>query len=166
MGEAFCRRIDAINERIGGVFAWLFIPLTLLVITDVFTRYILNDPWYYIDINIQVMGCIALMGLGFTHRYGGHIGVDVFVNRLSPRARAILDLILFPLFLAAVGAVLWRVSVAAFDSLRVLERYSSTLLPPIYPYKTMMVVGVALLLLQGIAKFIRDIGVIRSGGKP
>jgi TRAP-type mannitol/chloroaromatic compound transport system permease small subunit len=80
------------------------------------------------------------------------------VSRLSLRTRTIIDLILFPVFIGCIGALLWKTGVAAWDAWIWKERYSfSALLPPIYPYKTVIVLGVLLVLLQGTVKFIRDL---------
>ena len=93
----FCRLIDAINEWTGRVVAWLFILLTLLVMMDVFTRYVLKNPWYYLDVNIHIMGTLILLGGGYAFLHGNHIGVDTIVSRFSPRSRTIIELILFPI---------------------------------------------------------------------
>jgi TRAP-type mannitol/chloroaromatic compound transport system permease small subunit len=155
---AFCHIIDAINERTGRIVAWLFIPFTLLVVADVFTRYVLRNPWFYIDVNIQIMGTLIVLGGGYCLLHQSHIGVDTVVSRLSPRTRTIIDLLLFPIFVGSIGALLWKTGVAAWDAWVWLERYSfSALLPPIYPYKTVIVLGVLLVLLQGTVKFIRDL---------
>ena len=156
MMEAFCRLIDGINEWSARIVAWLFVPFSVLVVVDVFTRYVLNNAWYYIDINVQLMGILIVMGVGYCHLHHGHIGVDILVQRFSPKKKALLDLILTPLFFVGVGALLWKVGDAAWDSVRILENYTSALGPPIYPYKVIMVLGFFLLLLQGLAKVIRD----------
>jgi TRAP-type mannitol/chloroaromatic compound transport system permease small subunit len=156
--DTFCRLIDAINERTGRIVAWLFIPFTLLVVADVFTRYVLRNPWFYIDVNIQIMGTLIMLGGGYCLLHQSHIGVDTLVSRLSPRKRAIIDLVLFPIFIGSIGALLWKTGIAAWDAWVWKERYSfSALLPIIYPYKTVIVLGVLLVLLQGTVKFIHDL---------
>ena len=149
MAEAFSRYVDAISEWAGRIFGWMFEVLMLSVVADVFTRYVLNKPWYYMDFNIQFMGALALMGGAYTLLHRGHVGVDICVTRLSQKGKAILNVILFPLTVISVGALLWKTGEGAMDSLRIMEHYTSAFAPPIYPYKTMMAVGVALLLLQG-----------------
>ncbi len=156
--NSFCGLIDTINEWTGRIVAWLFIPFTLLVVADVFTRYVLRNPWFYIDVNIQIMGTLIVLGGGYSFLHQSHIGVDTIVSRLSPRKRAIIDLILFPIFVGSIGALLWKTGIAAWDAWVWKERYSfSALLPIIYPYKTIIVLGVLLVLLQGTVKFIRDL---------
>jgi len=160
MREAFSQRIDAINEWTGKIVGWLFIPFTLLVVSDVFTRYVLRNPWYYIDVNIQIMGVIVVMGAGYCLLHNGHVSMDVLVIRFSPRKKAILNMVLFPVFFSVIGALLWKVGEGAWNSVRVLEDYTSALALPIYPFKIIMVVGIFLLLVQGIANFIRDFMIV------
>lgn len=154
--------IDRINEWVGKAVAWLFIPFTFLVVVDVFTRYVLRQPWFYIDVNIQLMGILALLGAGYLLLHEGHIGVDVLVIRLSPKHRAMLDLVLFPVFIGCIGVLLWRTGIAAWDSWMWLERSTSALEPPLYPFKTIMVIGIFLILLQGVAQFIRNIRILNE----
>ena len=123
MAESFCRLVDSINERAGRIVSWLFIPLTLLVVTDVFTRYVLNRPWFYLDINVQVMGILIVMGAGYCYLHNGHVSVDILITRLSARKRAILEVILFPLVLGALGPLLWKVTEGAIQSVQMLQRY-------------------------------------------
>ena len=157
MAERLCRFIDTVSEWTGKITALLFIPFMLLVVTDVFTRYVLNKPWFYMDINIQLMGAIVVMGAAYCHLHGGHVGVDILVQHFSPRKRAILDAIISVFFFFGFGLLLWKLVGAASDSVRLLEHYTSTFLPPIYPYKVLMAVGVSLFLLQGVSQLIRNL---------
>jgi len=162
MLETLCHRIDNINEWIGRTTSWLFLPFAILVVIDVVTRYALRHPWFYIDINVQIMGTLILLAGGYLLVNEGHIGVDVLVTHLSPRHRAILDIVLFPIFIGSIGALLWRTGIAAGDSWRILECGISGLDIPIYPLKTIVAIGFFLVLLQGTSKFIRNIMVIKS----
>jgi TRAP-type mannitol/chloroaromatic compound transport system permease small subunit len=78
-----------------------------------------------------------------------------------------VDLSTFLLFFFAIGILLWQSASAALVSVQTGERYSSYFAPPIYPLKIIIVLGVFLLLLQGIVKFIRDLLLLtKRGGKP
>ena len=41
---AFAKRIDRISDWTGRLFAWLVIPLTVLICYEVFTRYVIGHP--------------------------------------------------------------------------------------------------------------------------
>ena len=77
--------------------------------------------------------------------------------RLSLRRRAVLDLITSLFFFLAIGVMLWKESLVAWTSVQKQEALLSVFSPPIYPLKVFIALGVLLLLLQGLAKFIRDL---------
>jgi len=167
--ESFCRFIDNANEWSGRLVSWLFIPLTFMVVTDVFTRYVLNEPWYYIDINVQIMGIITALGLGYCHLHDGHVSVDILITHLSAKKKAILEFILFPLFLGALCPLLWQLAVNMVAAVQSSQRYVATIDLPVYPYKIILVAGFSLLLLQGLSKLIRNLRIAfpaKSGGNP
>jgi len=156
--KSFCRFIDSLNERVGKISGWLIIPLTTLVTYDVILRYVFNRPtvWAW-DINVQLLGTLVVLGGGYALLHDAHIGVDALVIHLSARRRAIVDLITSAFFFFGIGVLLWKAALDAWFSLEIRELYSSVFLPPIYPFKILMVIGILLLLLQGVAKFIRDL---------
>jgi len=168
MVRGFCRTIDTLNEWIAKGTMWLFVPLAGIVTIDVILRYGLNRPliWSW-DINCQLLGVLVILSGGWTLLKEGHVRVDVFWARLSPRKRTMVDLITFLLFFFAIGILLWQSASAALVSVQTGERYSSYFAPPIYPLKIIIVVGVFLLLLQGVVKFIRDLLLLtKRGGRP
>ncbi len=161
MAETICRTIDAANRWAGKTACWLFVPLMLIVTLDVTLRYLFNRPtaWAW-DVNVQLAGALVLLGGGYAFVEGGHIGIDVLVTGLSPRKRALIDVITFFFFLFAIGVLVWHGTQAAWVSVQSREVLSTYFAPPIYPFKCLMAVGFLLLLLQGTAKFIRDLSIL------
>ena len=159
--EAFCRRVDAVNHWAGKIVAWAVVPMMVFIIIEVTLRYIFNNPTIWVwDVNVQLLALIAIMGSGYTLLHGGHVSMDVLAVRLSARRRAILDLIISLLFFFCIGVLVWKVGVSAWNSVQAREVYNTIFGPPLYPLRVVIVVGVALLLLQGIVKFIRDLSVV------
>jgi len=60
------------------------------------------------------------------------------------------------LFFLGIGVLLWLAIGEAKISIATGERFTSLLEPPLGPIRTAVAIGVFLLLIQGIAKFIRD----------
>lgn len=160
----FGRRVDALNEWAGKIFAWLLVPMMAIVFLDVVLRYVFNRPtvWAW-DVNVQLLGAMVLMGGGYALLYKMHVGVDILVERLSPRKRAVLELVLSLFFFLAIGVLLWQAWDAAAYAIRTKEETGSFFNPPIYFLKALSVVGIGLFLLQGIAKFIRDFTMAARG---
>jgi TRAP-type mannitol/chloroaromatic compound transport system permease small subunit len=156
--EFFLKKIDLINEWAGKIFALAFVPLVFIASYEVVMRYIFNRPtiWAW-DVNVQLGALLIIMGAGYTLLYDGHVRVDVIYNFFSLRHRTFLDLVTSPLFFLTCVIVIWKGGGEAWNSLKIKEAYTSIWSPPIYPLKLIVPVGVFLLMLQGLAKFIRNL---------
>ena len=156
------KAIDTLNEWMGRIAGWLFLPLTLLIVLDVVLRYIFNSPtiWAW-DVNVQLMGAFVALGGGYTLLHGGHVCVDILTVKLSPRRKAVLDLMTCLLSIFGILLLSWRVNIYTWRAIVTQEHFTSTWFPPIYPLKTIIALGIIALLLQAIASAVRHIQMIR-----
>ena len=92
-----------------------------------------------------------------------HVKIDMLYEKFSPRRRALLDSITFLFFALYIGMMLWATTKYAWRSVAILEMSDSPWRPPLWPMKVFLAVGVFLILLQGIAKFIRDLHFALTG---
>lgn len=147
-----------INEYVGRfVGLLLVIPCTLLIAVEVFLRYILNMPTMWGMPTAQfIFGIISVLAGGYTLLYREHVTMDIVYKRLSVRKRAVMDLFTSIIFFLFAGAMLWKGAEFAWSSILSGETYGQLWNPIIYPFKIMIPVGAFLILLQGLAKFIRD----------
>ena len=104
-----------------------------------------------------LFGAGAILGGIYVLRHNAFPRMDVFYSRFSPRGKAILDLITVSLFFAFCGVMLWQGGRIAWDSALLLERSPSQWSPPVYPIKMVIPVAAFLILLQGLARFVRDL---------
>jgi len=165
-GNRFLRIIDSINEWSGKSVAWLFIPLALVMTFEVASRYLFNRPtiWAW-DINVMLSTLLVIFAAGYTLLHDGHVKVDVLVIHLSPRKRAILNMVMSALFFLSIGALVYFGWTRGLKSIDALEYRQSILNPPIYWLRMCVPVAAFFLFLQGTAKFIRDFAIARSGGE-
>ena len=127
-------------------------------------RYVLESPTIFSYEIATMMGVtITAGGLAFAHKYHGHVRVDVFWRLLSPRGKAIVDVIGNLLFFFPLVIILVYVSGEwAQYSFSIGEIMIKTYLyPPAWPVRAVMVIGLFLFVSQGIAKLIRDLYLIR-----
>jgi TRAP-type mannitol/chloroaromatic compound transport system permease small subunit len=151
-------RIDSISEWSGKIVAWLSLPLVLFMSYDVIMRYLFQAPtkWAY-EMTWMQYGALFILGGAYALKHKLHVRVDIIYNRWSPRTRAIFDLLVylvmfFPVFYILIG----HSAIYAYYSWEVWETsYISYWQPPVYPIKTVMVIGFVLFALQGIAEFLR-----------
>ena len=161
--------IDKISTFVGQAFSWLIVSLTLMISWEVFSRYVLDHPhaWAF-DAMIMQYGTLFMMAGAYTLAKNGHVRGDVLYSFFMPRTQATIDLILFVLFfIPGVFALTYAGYSFAAESWLMLEHSSITSEgPPIYPFKTMMPLAGAFLLVQGLIEIIRCVICIRQGQWP
>ena len=164
MVESFCRAVDKFNDVVGKWGAILFIPLVLIVTYDVILRRFFNSPTIWAgDIEIQLAAFLAAFGGGYLLIENGHIIVDVIYNRFPFIARKIIELVTWLLFFLGMGVVFWSSIEEARRSIELGERMSTLFEPTLIPLRIAIAVGFFLLLLEGLAKYLREILSLRAG---
>ncbi len=167
--QKFLLTIDRISTFIGQAFSWLIVTLTFMISWEVFSRYVLDNPhpWAF-DVMIMMYGTVFMMAGAYTLSKNGHVRGDVLYGFFSPRVQASLDLLLYFLFfIPGVFALAWAGYNFAGDAWAINEHSNVTADgPPVYPFKTVLPVAGAFLLLQGVVEIIRCILCIRDGEWP
>ncbi len=157
------RSIDSASDRVGAACSWLALLMVLLGAFNAIARYIGRSIGTDFSSNAYIEGqwylfsLLFLLGAGYTLRHDGHVRVDVFYGRLSPRGKAWVDLVgtlLFLLPFCAVGLLLSWPSVLSSISVRELSPDPGGL--PRYPLKAALLLFFVLLGLQGCSMAIRN----------
>ena len=167
--QGFLSLIDRFTTAIGKLAAWLLIALMLLVCGDVFARYVLNRPsqWGF-ELSTMMYGALFMLCGAYTLAQNGHVRGDFLYGSMKPRTQALLDLILYLLFfLPGIGALVFAGMDFASYSWSINERSSITANgPPLAPFKTVIPVAGALVLVQGLAEIVRCVVCLRTGEWP
>jgi TRAP-type mannitol/chloroaromatic compound transport system permease small subunit len=161
--------VDKISTFVGHAFSFLIVVLTLQVSWEVFSRYALDDPhaWAF-DAMIILYGTLFMMAGAYTLAKNGHVRGDVLYGFFTPRTQATIDLILYLVFfIPGVFALTYAGYYYAAESWAIREHSNVTADgPPIYPFKTVIPVAGAFLLLQGIVEIIRCVICLKRGEWP
>jgi TRAP-type mannitol/chloroaromatic compound transport system permease small subunit len=161
--------IDRISTYAGQAVSWLIVGLTFLITYEVFVRYAMDAPhqWAF-DVMLQMYGTLFMMSGAYTLSKNGMVRGDVLYGFLPPRVQAALDLTLYFLFfLPGVVALCWAGLEYCGDSWRMLEHSSITASgPPVYPFKTIIPIAGAFILVQGFVEIIRCVLCIKVGEWP
>lgn len=161
--------IDAVSTFVGQAASWLIVGLTLLISYEVFSRYVLGAPhaWVF-DVSNMLYGTLFMLGGAYTLAKRGHVRGDILYGFLSPRAQAGIDLLLYLVFFfPGVIALAWA-GIDFFEGSLAQNEHSSIAAdgPPIYPFKAVIPVAGALLLLQGVAEVARCVLCLAQGQWP
>ena len=161
--------VDKVSTWVGHAFSFCIVGLTLLVSWEVFSRYALDAPhaWVF-DVMIMLYGTLFMMAGAYTLAKNGHVRGDVIYGFFTPRAQATVDLTLYIVFfLPGVIALTWAGYTYAAESWAINEHSSITAGgPPVYPFKTIIPLAGAFILVQGIVEIIRCVICLRQGEWP
>jgi TRAP-type mannitol/chloroaromatic compound transport system permease small subunit len=156
---------DEISTWVGKAAAWLIVVLMLLVCAEVFKRYALNAPtaWIY-DVNNMLYGTLFMLGGAYTLAHDGHVRGDFFYGNMKPRTQATVDFVMYFLFfIPGIAALTWAGWTYFGDSLAMREQTFNADPIPLYPFKFVIPLAGAVVLMQGIAEIIRCLVCIRTG---
>ena len=158
--------IDSISLWNARIFQWLSVILVLLLSYEVMMRYVFNAPTIWVmQTSMMVGGSLIVMGWSYVHQQQAHVRVDVVYGRLSRRWQSLVNTMgALVFFFPFVGFLVYRAAIQAEYSLRMGERMSETAwYPPVFPMRVVVLIGLSLFLLQGIAQFVRDVQTLFRG---
>lgn len=160
------KMIDWLSEKSGQLGKWAALLLIFSGSYEAIARHFFDAPtiWSY-DVMIMSGGVIYMLGASYNYLHDSHTRVDIFYSRASPRKQAVINVIcsiflFFPLMIMMFKlAVTW-----AIKAWRIHEvMFNSFWYPPAAPYRTIFAIGLFLLILQGFARFIRDLYFVIKG---
>jgi TRAP-type mannitol/chloroaromatic compound transport system permease small subunit len=161
--------VDRISTFVGKAFSWFAGLLMLSVCVEVFKRYILNAPtaWMF-DATAMLYGALFMMCGAYTLAQDAHVRGDFLYGSMRPRTQAALDLVLYiAFFLPGIAALIYAGWDFAAISWRIGEHSNVTAEgPPVYPFKTLIPIAGALVILQGAAEIIRCVMCLKTGVWP
>ena len=159
------RALEAVNEAIGRALAWLTLGMVLTTFAVVVLRYAFDLGWIAMQESVTYMHALLFMGAAaYTLRHQGHVRVDIFYRRFSPKGRARVDLfgVLFLLW-PVCGFILWSGWGYVADSWAVHEASREAGgLPGVWLLKTLILAMPALFMVQGTAQALRALLVLRG----
>jgi TRAP-type mannitol/chloroaromatic compound transport system permease small subunit len=160
--------VDRFSTWIGQTFAWTVVLLTALISWEVFSRYVLNNPHAWVlDAQIMLYGTLFMFAGAYTLSKAGHVRGDVLYGFFRPRTQATIDLVLYIVFfLPGVIALTVAGWTFANESLAIREQTFNADPLPVYPFKFVLPLAGAVLLLQGIVEIVRCVLCLRTGAWP
>ena len=142
--------------KISGVLTFAF---GMILFYGVIMRYLFNSPVYWEpDICWLLFVIMALLAGPYVLQQDFHCRLDLVYHRLSPKGKAVMDIITFPLFIIFIATLSWYAIEEAYWSTSILERNArSHFHGPIFPAKIAWALASLLLLIQGLAEFTRNV---------
>ncbi len=151
--------IDCVNYWVGTTWAMTVIVVTAAVVYEVVARTTFGQPTVWSnEVTIYVSACAYLVAGGYAMLYRQHVRIDVFYVVASRANQRRLDVVTFVFFAAYCLTLIVVGGEQAWASFLQSETTGTPWNPPIWPVKAMIPVSGALLLAQGTANLLRDLG--------
>ena len=163
------RAIDKVVGKIGDAFSWLWLVLLSVIIGNVILRYVFERGMIELEeLQWYLYSAAWLVCLSYTFISDGHVRVDVLQERLSLRARMVLEFLgLILLFMPFVLFVI--IYAIPFVELSWQTNESSTSangLPARWLIKGCLLFSFVLLMLVGFSRLMRVLATLRYGAAP
>ena len=153
------RKIDAFQELWGHGVSWLMLAMVVVVFGDVIFRYVFNRSWVFVqELEWHLFGLVYLLAAGYTLLHNEHVRVDIVYAKLTPKKKAWVDFILlFVFFFPSCLLVISTTWPFVRNSFRVNEGSPDPGgIPARWAIKSVIIIGFALLILQGISQAIKN----------
>lgn len=163
--RSLLRAVNAINDFVGRLVAWISLVITALVFLEVLLRYVFNSPttWAY-EVNLYLQCALVMLAGGYTLMHGGHVRVDIVYRFYDARKRAWVDILTAVLVLTPALPMLYYGGELALEALVTGQRSVSAAELLLWPSMAAVPVGVAFLLLQALANALRA-GLFLANGR-
>ena len=158
--------VDSISRWSGMICRWGVLALVVILCYEVTARYLFNNPTIWAHESSMMLGVfIVTIGWSYVHLRKGHVRVDVFYARMSPRTRAWVDIGCFLVFFLPLMLVLIYASAGMAWEAYIFDEVlmASFWYPPALPIRLVVVIGLSTFLLQGLADFTRDVYRVAKG---
>ena len=163
MHTRFTDAIEWVNTRVGEYVAYWAVIAVFVYYYEVIARFLFNSPTNWVHESMFLMfGMQYMISGAYAYKEDQHVRVDVVYSHLSPRGKAIADIIssvFFFIFTITMLVTGWRF---AMDSVHNGETSFTEWGVQYWPVKLTIPIGAFLLALQGISKLIKDILIVRE----
>lgn len=155
--RGFVRFIDTFDEYFGRLIGLGMLVIIGLVVMEVVLRYIFAAPTHWgTEMVTFLFAAYIMLGGGYTLLHRDHVNVDILYGRLSPRGRAVLDVLTAAFTLLYCAVLMYYTGKVALDALATGRTTGTDWNPPLFPVMISLPVGAGILLLQALSRLVSD----------
>jgi len=155
--KSYVRVVDAVSRVVGRFAMYMIFAMIGLLLYSAITKAFFIPPLWTLEMAQFAMAAYYILGGGYSMQLDAHVRMDLLYERWSPRGKNFADSItafclIFYLILLLYGGL------SSTDyALQYGEKSFSSWAPPMAPIKIVMTFGIALMLLQAISIFFKDL---------
>ena len=159
----YVRVVDYLSTKAGRLAMYLIFVMIGVLLLDALTRNVIRIPLHWcIEMAQFTMAAYYIVGGPYSMQLDSHVRMDLLYSRFSKRNRARLDcftalFLVIYLVVLLIGSISSTMYAIEYD-----QRKFSMWNPSLIPIKIIMVCGIALMLLQAVSTFFKDLARARG----
>jgi TRAP-type mannitol/chloroaromatic compound transport system permease small subunit len=156
--------VDAVTTWIGKRLAWLILAAVVVSATNATVRKVFDtssNSW--LELQWVLFSIVFLLCSPWTLLANEHIRIDIVNNMLPKRVRDSIDLVGHAFFLLPLTIVMIITGIPFFyRSIEINEQSGNAGGLPQWPGKALIMIGFAMLFVQGLSELIKRIAIMRD----
>ncbi|NJN40770.1 MAG: TRAP transporter small permease subunit [Gammaproteobacteria bacterium] len=153
----YVRCVDAVNRVVGRFAMYLIFAMIGILLYSSITKAFFIPALWTLEMAQFTMVAYYLLGGGYSMQLDSHVRMDLFYSNWSPKTRAMVDVVTILFLVFYLVFLLYGGLSSTHYALKYGEESYSAWAPKMAPVKIVMCVGIALMLLQAVAVFFRDL---------
>jgi len=161
--SSYVKFIDLICIKLGRIVMYAVFFMMFVLILSFVTRNIINYPLMWIIEMAQfTITAYYLLGGGYSMITDDHVRMDLFYGRLSEKGKAKMDAFT-SIFLIFYLVILFYGSITSLQyTIQTKQKLFTAWAPYVWPIKSLMLIGILLMLLQAFSMLFKDIAKIKN----
>ena len=156
------RAVDAVNYRVGRVIMYgIFVMAAILLWSSVSKTFFLPSLWT-LEMAQFAMVAYYILGGPYSIQLGSNVRMDLFYGNWSDRRKAWFDAFTVLFLIFFLGVLLYGGIASTNYAFEYGERSYSAWRPYMWPIKTLMCIGILLMLLQAVSELLKDVAKLRG----
>ena len=159
----YVKVVDYLSTKAGRVAMYLIFVMIGVLLLDAITRNVIRIPLHWcIEMAQFTMAAYYIVGGPYSMQLDSHVRMDLIYSRFSANGKARMDcftalFLVIYLVVLLIGAISSTMYAIEYD-----QRKFSMWNPSLIPIKVIMCCGIALMLLQSLSTFFKDLAKVRG----
>ncbi len=160
--RSYVRIVDDVNRRLGRIIMYfIFVMISILLWSSVSKATGWPSLWT-LEMAQFAMVTYYILGGPYSIQLGSNVRMDLFYGEWSVKKKAWFDAITVLCLMTYLGVLLYGAIESTAYSFEYWERSRTIWRPYMWPIKSVMCLGIFLMLLQAISELFKDIARIRE----
>lgn len=160
--KTYVRVVEKVSRVVGRFAMYMIFAMIGLLLYSAITKAFFIPPLWTLEMAQFAMAAYYILGGGYSMQLDSHVRMDLLYGRWSVRGKGFTDSITSICLVVYLCLLLYGGFSSTGYALQYGEKSFSSWAPPMAPIKIIMVFGIALMLLQAIAFFFKDLARARG----